>query len=260
MHLGRQVEYLNVQYPVEPEVPHPLRQPAPPPQVSLPLIQIDQQLDRIHITLGRLVATRHVVAQVDPFAGRQSSVDGGGNPGTVRTIDFDCELRTRSRRCAGRILDLGHQSGDGVTVAARLGQHPQRDQERARLVGRQPQRAGDRFGLADRDLSVLVGEVDRAVRLGGLQLHAPGEVEVVDQLPLGHAEGGRGLGEPDRLPGDHVGDEREEAAQALGRGHHPRSAGLVLHGHASAPFSRLMTDSRRSGGSSTTRSGPNEAR
>src|ERR1700684_1799918 len=56
------------------------------------------------------------------------------------------------------------------------------------------------------------------------------------------------------------GKEREEPSEALGRGHHPRSARLARRGHASAPFSRLMTDSRRSGGSSTTRSGPNDAR
>jgi len=152
--------------------------------------------------------------------------------GVLATGDLSVDNRRylAALKAAAGNAGVKHLTGTVTEVApgcvtARLGQHPQRDQERARLVGRQPQRAGDRLGLADGDHPVLVGQVDRAVRLGGLQLHAPGEIEVVDQLPLGHAEGGRGLGEADRLPADHVGDEREETAQSLGRGHHPRPAG-----------------------------------
>ena len=79
MHLGWLVEYFDVKDPVEAEVPHPLGQQAPASQVGAPLLH--HELDRIHVALGRLIATRHVVAQVHPFAGGQSSVDGGGNPG-----------------------------------------------------------------------------------------------------------------------------------------------------------------------------------
>jgi len=81
-----------------------------------------------------------------------------------------------------------------VGQLADLGQHPQRDQQRARLVHAQAQRPVHRLGLADHDLAALVGQVDRAIRVGRAQLHAPEHVQVVGQLPLADAERRRRLG------------------------------------------------------------------
>ena len=174
-----------------------------------------------------------------------------------------------SRLQRGTVLQAGH-----------VREHPQRDEQRAGLVDGQPQRAGDGLGLADHDLPALVGQIDRAVRIGVAQLHAPEQVEVIDQLALAQPERRRGLGQAGRLPADHVGHQRQQPLQAFrgGRAATTRRAAATRRAtatrraattrratatrplaHVRTPLSRRITASRRSGGSATTTSAPNEA-
>jgi hypothetical protein len=86
-------------------------------------------------------------------------------------VHLDRHLRAQRPRLTGRRFQLGDGAAQRrALVQARLrgrvadlGQHPQRDQQRARLIHGQPERAVHRLGLADHDLAALVGQVDRAV-------------------------------------------------------------------------------------------------
>ena len=150
-----------------------------------------------------------------------------------------------------KIMDIfeGTQQIQQLVVARRL--LGLRHQQRAGLVDGQPQRPAHGLGLADHDLAALVGQVDRAVGVGRAQLDAPQQVQVVHELALADAERIRRLGQAHHLPAHHVGHQREQALQSLGRGDKSR--------HARTPLRRRITASRRSGGSRTTASGPNQA-
>ena len=214
------------------------------------------QPHRVDVAFGGLVPAGHVVPQVQPPPGR----DGGADPDgqllgpVVGEVDLHRDLGADRGGFPGRGLQLGDQPGQGrpvlVPVPRHLGQHPERHEERAGFVDREPQRAAHGFGLADHDLAALIGQVDREVGVGGAQLHAPQQVQVVDQLALTDPEGRRRLGQPDHLPADHVRHQGQQPLQPLRRGD---------RAHARTPLRRAMTASRRSGGSRTTASGPKRA-
>ena len=138
-------------HPVQAEQPHPLRPPAPPLQVGAAVD--DEQPHRVHVPLGRLVPAGRVVPQVHPPPAASGRSRAWRLPRASGAL-IHGDVGAGRPRSACRALDLRDQPRDGIAVAlpaaADVPQHPQRHQQRARLVGGQPQRPLDRLGLADR--------------------------------------------------------------------------------------------------------------
>src|SRR6185437_16652736 len=124
----------------------------------------------------------------------------------------------------------------------------------------EPQRPVYRLGLGDHDLPGLVRQVDRAIRVWRAKLNAPEHVQVIDEFMLADTERRCRLSKANNLPADHVGHQSEQALQPFGRRASPsRASPRVRPAHASTPLSLRITASRRSTGSITTTSAPNDA-
>ena len=97
-----------------------------------------------------------------------------------------------------------------------LGEHAQRDQQRAGLVDAQPQRPGDGLGVVDEDLAAVPGHVDQvAGGVAGQPAH-PHQLQVVDELLLAQPEHLRHLGDLGARVRHQVGHQREQPGQPVG--------------------------------------------
>ena len=132
---------------------------------------------------------------------------------------------------AGRRFDLGEGPLDRVpTIDARhLGEHPQRDHERERLVRRQSQRAVDAGVVGDRDVVTVERHVDQVAGAVAGQAADPQQLQVLAQLALGDIEVGRGLAISMPGPGQQVGHQVQQPGQAVAGGVRGPSADLRRH-------------------------------
>jgi hypothetical protein len=154
------------------------------------------------------------------------------------------------------VLDLGQRPRDRIPLgqAGRLGEEPQRDDERERLVGGQPQRPVDAGVVGQRDPVTVERHVDEVARPVSGQPAHPQQLEVLAQLPVGGAEVAGRLGERDAGPALQVGHEVEQPAEPIGGGRHTGT--LVPSYWPAMSCSRLTIASRTSGGSRTSTSAP----
>ena len=165
---GRHVEHVSPQHPVQPEQPHRLGPAAPALQVGPALHHAAAASGPRPARSPRPGQARsRTGAAAGAGAGRRA--DLGLRPSARRAaVHLHGDLGAGRGRLAGRRLQLGDRPaqrrpvlGPGSSASIRSA-----DQQRARLVDAQPQRPVHRLGLADHDLAALVGQVDRAVRIG----------------------------------------------------------------------------------------------
>ncbi len=211
--LGGDVEHRQRLHPVQPEQPHVLRAPAP--ALEVPPAVDEQHPHRVDVPLGGLVPGGHEVGQVHPAATGQRPPDVG-----QRALDLDLHPHLGAGRAglAGRGLELEQGALQGVPVVQPrdVGQRAEPDQQGQRLVDAEPQRPGDRVGVAEVDAAVVPVDLDQVVRQVARRPADEEQLEVLDQLRLGDPELGGDLGERDALPAHQVRHEREQPGQAVG--------------------------------------------
>ena len=261
------VEHLGAHDPVEPEQPGRLGEVAPGVEVGVPLGVDDPA--RVDHPLGLLVARGHVVAEPDlPLLvggalqpGRQERLVGvrgvgaGVDPGCLGPL-------------GGSGLELGQRPVHHLAgvVAGTRAQGPERDDQGGGLRGGQPERLGEVVRVGDPDDPVgpdavaVLGLQGRDVDVDEVVRHATGrpahpqDLEVLEQLLRGDAEGDRRLVQADLAPRLEVGHQRQQPgdlvlrARGRGRRHDPAPV--------RAAVSRSTTRCRTSAGPSTTTSGP----
>ena len=183
---GRLVEDDDVVDPVEAEQPDALGAAAPGLQVPLAVDQ--EQPHRVDGPLGALVAGGHVVVQVQRPLALQPVPDDGER--LLAGVDADRDGRDPVGGVPGGGGDLGQRAADRLALgeAGQLEQGAQRDDQRDRLVGGQPQRPPHAGGEGDPDAVALEGEVDQVAGAVAGQAAHPQQLEVAAQLPLGDAE------------------------------------------------------------------------
>jgi hypothetical protein len=246
---GGLVEDGDVVDPVEPEQPHALGPPAP--GLEVPAAVDEQQPHGVDGALGALVAGRHVVVQVQRAAALEAVLDDGQR--LLAGVHAHRHRRDAVGGVPGGDGDLGQGAAHRLPLgeAGQLQQRAQRDDERHRLVGGQPQRADHAGREGDPHALALEGEVDEvAGPVAGQPAH-PEQLEVAAQLLLGHAEVAGGLGDRNALrPGGQVRHEGEQPG-------HPVAGGGGGHALiAASRVSRATTSSRIAAGPSTTTSAP----
>ena len=152
------VELAHRHDPVQPEQPDPLHAQAPALQVAAAVDQ--EQPERVDVALGGLVATGHVVGQVQAPLGCQ----GCPYDRQDRLLPFDGHRHPASGfgGGAGGGLHLGQRAVDDVPLGQprSLGQGAQGDQQGERLIDREPKRAGHPGGLGQGDRVALELQVD----------------------------------------------------------------------------------------------------
>ena len=214
---------------------------------------------RVDLARRDVVAGVGEVVQLQPVAvghGRRHRVeDGGVDLGHVDVDGLDGGVARHGR------LELGERGVDDgqLRPGGRGPQRAQRGDERDALVGRETQRPAEELGVADVDDVVALERVEVDVdELAGVLPHAREheQPQVVADLLRADPELVRDLLDRHAVVALQVRHEGEHPHDLLGGAvGRPAHAGTSSWS-SSAARSRATTWSRRSGGSSTTTSGP----